>query len=61
MRIIPIELHVERWNLGNTFLFYIGHFDWPEGDASLFELGWYQGAFQWDLLGLNYLWRRFAP
>ena len=63
MRIIPIELEFDYWKLGkknfHTLRFAILHFDYPDGDASLLELGWYQGGFVWDFLFLDWIWRRF--
>jgi hypothetical protein len=47
MRFIPIELHIERWD---TFQIYLLHFDWPEGDTSFINIGWYQEKFQFDIL-----------
>lgn len=62
MRIILIELEVEQpiWigidrkihiitNMP-TLLFSLLHFDWPNGDTSLFEIGWQVGGFRFDLL-----------
>ena len=52
MRIILFEIEVDIWPGHHTFLVRALHFDWPTRDASLLELGWYQGRFQWDLLFL---------
>ena len=45
MRVIPIEIEIERWKQGNTFQVQIVHFDWADGDSCLFGAGWYQGKF----------------
>jgi|WetSurSiteA1Bulk_404760.scaffolds.fasta_scaffold171626_2 hypothetical protein len=63
MKIIPIEFELEYWKgykkAYHTFRFAILHFDWCDGDACLLELGWYQGVFVWDILFLDYFYRRW--
>ena len=57
MRIIPIEVESDFTNRGSfkaqgrsfTLLLSILHFDWPGGDMSLLEIGWWRGVFQWEI------------
>jgi hypothetical protein len=56
MRIIPIEIEVERWSLDNTLTLSILHFDSCDSDHYLFHIGWYQGEFEIDFLFINWLW-----
>jgi hypothetical protein len=60
VRIIPFEIEVER----GTFLLSVLHLDWPEGDASLLQIGWWCGRWYFDIFwwwGIRYAvdrWRR---
>ncbi len=58
MRIIPIEVEFDYWPKHHTLRFAVLHFDWPDGDASLLEIGWYQGDFCFDVLFWGWIgWR----
>jgi hypothetical protein len=62
MKIIPIQLEISydrgyqdktlfgKWSI---FCLNIGLFDWCDGETSLFEIGWYQGDFVFELLYSN--------
>lgn len=57
MKINLIELEIEdlQNSYGLIFLLNIFHLEWfPDGDCSLFEIGIYNGKFQWDFLFLSY-------
>jgi hypothetical protein len=62
MRIIPLEIEIDYWRLGkknyHTLRLAIMHFDLPDSDASLFEIGWYQGGFVWDLFYMDLVMRK---
>ena len=56
MRFIPFEIEIDLWKKHNTLRIAFIMFETPNNSYSLFEIGWYQGEFIFDLLFFNF-WR----
>ncbi len=56
MRIIPFEIEVNYfWRDTRTLSIAIMHFDWPDGDASLLDIGWWMGEFRCEVLWFGFV------
>lgn len=50
MKLIPIEIEIERWKNYNTASIKIINFETCDYDTSLFAIGFYQGDFFIEIL-----------